>query len=132
MAENQFSSGLEDSQLNRLARPQWDTDLHILSAVRSSEPAVIDLPAEGEWLALAVHVDLDPSIESYRVTISGGPDQISWRRDELLPNALETLIVTFPASYFQAGEYRLSLDGLRTGQGQIEIDRFAFQVIAPN
>ncbi len=119
-------------ELERFRTPHWDTRVFILTVVRSGdEPAAIIDPGEtGEWISLAVDVDIDPRISSYRVEIAGWPDKRLWRRDGLQPNAFETLMITFPASYFSAGNYELTVQGLLAEGGTVEINRFDFQVIS--
>ena len=61
--------------------------------------------------------------------VSGGPGGRSWSRDDPQANAFETLMITFPASYFSAGDYQLQVEGLLTAGGPVEVDRFDFRVI---
>lgn len=115
-----------------LKQPRWNTEVFILSVLRSgsgSEPnAVIDLHEVRDWLSLAVEVDLDPRVTSYRVEIFADTGKILWRRDELEPNAFETLMVSFPSSYFVAGSYRLTVTGLTAAGDEAKVGDFTFEI----
>jgi hypothetical protein len=111
-----------------LPGPLVNTPVFLLTALRGEgEPAVIDRSKAGDVLALAVDVGADPGFESYRATITQG-DRIVFRKDGLRPNALETLMITFPSSFFSPGEHRLRVEGVRPGGEISEIGGFPFRV----
>ena len=117
----------------RLAEPLINTPVFILSALRSTgaEPAVtIELDGASEDLVLAVDIDDDARIESYRVTVNRANGERLWRRDGLLPNALEVLMVTFPTRFFSAGDYRLEVAGLTAAGDSIDLDSYGFRVVS--
>ena len=110
-----------------------NTPVFVLSAVRSAAAApaaTVDPARAGDRFALAVDVDDDPSIESYRAAVLGAGGAPLWQGEDLRPNALETLMITFPASFFTAGDYRLEVEGLRADGSAIEIGSFRFRVVA--
>jgi hypothetical protein len=103
----------------------------LLTAVRgeAGEPAAtIDLSSTGDLLALAVDAGADPRFASYRVTITKAGATV-FRQAGLKPNALETLMVTFPKTFFKPGEYRLLLEGVRPDGGTAEIGGYPFRVV---
>ncbi len=110
--------------------PLADTPVYILSTLRSGgEPAiVVDLATAGNWLTLAVDVDDDPRFDGYRLTVLDAGGGELWRRDDLLPNRLEVLMVTFPASFFTPGDYRLAVAGMLPDGGAVDVDDYPFRV----
>ena len=110
--------------------PLADTPVFILSTLRSDQQPVVtvDLATAGDWLALAVDVDDDPRFDGYRLTVFDAGGGELWRRDGLLPNALETLMVTFPATFFAPGDYRLTVEGVLPGGEAVAVDGYPFRV----
>lgn len=138
-ARSEFADRLEevaadDDQrselLERLRQPLVNTPVFILSTMRSEGAGAtqLDLEQLGDWLSLAVDVDDNPSIESYRVELVTAGGSRLWRRAGLLPNNLETLMVTFPASFFTPGEYVLRVEGQKVEGGFVEIESYSFKV----
>ncbi len=115
----------------RLAEPLINTPVFILSVLRGegAEPsAIIDPGRVGTDLALAIDVDDDPRIESYRVTVNRVGGEQLWRRDGLVPNALEVLMVTFPVSFFEVGDYRLNAEGVTSAGDTVPVGSYLFRV----
>lgn len=102
----------------------------LLTAVRGpGEPeATIDLSRTGDLIALAVDPGADARFASYRVTVTRASATV-FRQAGLQPNALETLMITFPASFFTPGEYRLRLEGLKPDGTASEIGGYPFRVV---
>jgi hypothetical protein len=104
----------------------------LLTAVRgdAGEPAAtIDLSRTGPVLALAVDPGPDSHFASYRVTLTKKGGATVFRQAGLQPNALEALMITFPATFFTAGEYRLRLEGVKLGGDAAEIGGYPFRVV---
>lgn len=111
-----------------LPAPLVNTPVFLLTALRGEgEPAVVDRSQAGDVLALAVDVGADPGFESYRVTITREGRAV-FQKDGLRPNALETLMITFPSSFFSPGEHRLRVEGVRPGGEASEIGGYPFRV----
>ncbi|MDP9122268.1 MAG: hypothetical protein M3O15_13035, partial [Acidobacteriota bacterium] len=51
------------------------------------------------------------------------------RQGGLQPNALQTILLTFPSRFFPLGEYRLTLEGVRPDGGAAELGSHPFRVI---
>jgi hypothetical protein len=103
----------------------------LLTAVRgdAGEPAAtIDLARTGDLVALAVDPGADAHFTSYRVTLTRAGATV-FRQAGLQPNALEALMITFPASFFAPGEYRLRLEGVGPGGAAAEIGGYPFRVV---
>lgn len=114
-----------------LERPLANLPIVLLTAVRgeAGEPvATIDLSRIGDLMALAVDAGNDPRFASYRVTITQAGSTV-FRQAGLKPNALETLMVTFPKTFFKPGEYRLRLEGVKADGGAAEISGYQFRVV---
>jgi hypothetical protein len=122
---------LQQSEQQRLAQveetpaapsPLVNTPVFLLTAVRGEgeTPAV---EPRGGWFSLAVDAGDDPRFETYRVTITDARGKRVFQQAGLKPNALEALVLTFPAGFFKPGEYRLALDS-----GAAELGRYAFRI----
>jgi len=115
-----------------LERPLANLPVVLLSAVRGGAgdaPVTIDRTQAGAPLALAVDVGDDPRYAGYRVTITGKGGAAVFSQAGLQPNALETLLITFPAGFFADGDYRLRVDGTRSAGGTDEILAVPFRVV---
>jgi hypothetical protein len=117
-----------------LAAPLTNTPVFLLSLLRGDEgkPAAIDLSRTGEALALAVDVGAGPGagFSSYRATILRGlrgKDTV-FRQAGLKPNALEALMITFPASFFAPGDYRLRIEGIGADGKASPVGEYGFKV----
>ena len=96
------------------------TPVVLLDAYRSGGPgegepeATIDAEAAARPVILAVDVGADSRFADYRLTVFGPDGGEVFRRDGLRPNALEVVMATFPAGFFEAGDHRLVVEGLRS------------------
>jgi len=113
-----------------LTGPLVNTPVFLLSALRSDDgkPATIDLARAGDALALAVDVGDDLRFASYRATITKAGGATVFRQLGLEPNALEALMITFPASFFAPGDYRLRVEGVKPDGSASEIGGYPFRV----
>jgi hypothetical protein len=106
----------------------------LLTAVRG-EPdapeATIDPGTVGETFSLAVDPGAAASYEAYRVTITDARGRRTFRQEGLRPNALEVLMITFPASSFSPGSYRLALEGLRPDGTAADLGGYPFRIAGP-
>ncbi len=116
-----------------LGAPRGDTPVVLLSRFRSDpgEPAAtIDLSRIGDFLVLAVEVDDDPRLASYRVAVSSDDGRRLYQESDLLPNAFAALMLTFPASFFTPGDYRLTVEGLDQAGDAADLAGYPFRVVA--
>jgi hypothetical protein len=102
----------------------------LLTAVRGpGEPAAtIDLAKAGDLVALAVDPGVGAGFETYRVTLTKAGATV-FQKSGLKPNALETVMVAFPATFFAPGEYRLRLEGVKADGTAAEIGGYPFRVV---
>jgi hypothetical protein len=114
-----------------LAAPLTNTPVFLLSLLRGEEgkPAAIDLSRTGDALALAVDVGAGGGFTSYRATVIRGGGSAVFERAGLKPNALEALMITFPASFFTAGDYRLKIEGVRADGAASAVGEYGFRVL---
>ncbi len=113
-----------------LAASVSDLTVVLLTAVRGpAEPAkTIDLAKSGDLVALAVDPGADARFETYRATLTRGGAAVV-QKSGLKPNALEAVMITFPASLLPAGEYRLRLEGVKPDGTAAEIGGYPFRVV---
>ncbi len=117
-----------------LAGPLVNTPVFLLTAVRSNDakPAVIDLarlPRETDALALAVDVGEGAGFDTYRATITRTGGGKVFEKAGLKPNALEALMITFPATFFAPGDYRLRVEGVKPDGAAAEVGGYGFRVV---
>jgi hypothetical protein len=105
--------------------PLVNTPLILLTAVRGEGEAPVVHIGRNAYVSLAVDAGADPRFESYRVSITGPRP---FRQAGLKPNALEAILLTFPASYFPAGSYQLLLEGLLPDGTAVELGKHPFRV----
>lgn len=105
----------------------------LLTAVRGEPDAMatIDPGTVGESFALAVDPGASASYETYRITITDARGRRIVRQEGLRPNALEVLMITFPASSFSPGTYRLTLEGLRPDGTAADLGGYPFRIAGP-
>ena len=113
-----------------LAATVTNLSVALLTAVRSpGEPAAtIDLAKSGDLVALAVDPGAGASFETYRVTLSKAGATV-FQKSGLKPNALETVMVAFPVTFFAPGDYRLRLEGVKADGTAAEIGGYPFRVV---
>ncbi|HEX4960981.1 MAG TPA: hypothetical protein VF173_09095 [Thermoanaerobaculia bacterium] len=112
-----------------LAAPLANLPVVLLSAVRGdAEPPTIDLAHIGDLVALAVDPGADASFASYRATLTKAGTTV-FRQSGLRLNALEALMITFPASFFTPGEYRLRVEGIKGDRTAAEVGGYRFRVV---
>jgi hypothetical protein len=104
-------------------------ELFLLRTVRGTE-AIPQITA-GPPVTLAAYLDPDPRFTGYRVTLTN-EGETRWRRGGLQPNALESLLVTFPADFLNPGTYRFYIAGELADGGVVAVEDFGFAVVPRN
>lgn len=105
--------------------PLINTPLILLTAVRGEGEAPVVRIGKNAYVSLAVDAGDDPRFESYRISITGPR---AFRQTGLKPNALEAILLTFPASYLPTGSYQLKLEGVLPDGAVVELGRHPFRV----
>ncbi|HSS75551.1 MAG TPA: zf-HC2 domain-containing protein [Thermoanaerobaculia bacterium] len=113
-----------------LASSAANLSVVLLTAVRGpgEPPATIDLSKTGDLVALAVDPGGDARFATYRATLTQAGATV-YRQANLKPNALEAVMITFPASSLTPGEYRLRLEGVKPDGTAAEIGGYPFRVV---
>lgn len=122
-----------------LGRPLADLPVFLLRTVRGGdEPPQVSAPPEAGALALAVDVGFDPRFVHYRARVldggldspAGGPEggRVLYRAGNLQPNALEVLMLTFPADFLPPGEHRLVVEGITEDGAAVLVGTYPFRV----
>jgi hypothetical protein len=114
-----------------LAGPLVNTPVFLLTALRGDDakPATIDLSRAGDALSLAVDVGEDTRFDTYRATITKTGGGRVFEKAGLKPNALEALLITFPANFFAPGDYRLRVEGVKPDGSAAEVGGYGFRVV---
>jgi hypothetical protein len=124
---------LENRRLTHEVGDVGSPQVLLLSAYRDApgeSAAVLDLDTMGPSVVLAVDVGDDPRFESFQVTIEDQAGAGVLHHEGMRPNALEVLMLSVPADFFPAGDYRLRVEGL-TGDGKaFELGGYPFRVVA--
>jgi len=108
--------------VNRLALLQPTAPIFDLNTVRSTNAEQsarakqIHIPRSSPWIVLKLEIEPDPEIQSYRTTLLGSDQQVTWRASDLIA-VKDALAVICNSSLFVSGDYRLTLEGL-TQQGR--------------
>jgi hypothetical protein len=101
---------------NELDRPQSRVPVFALNIVRSansSQPASqISVPRSASSVVLALELESDPDVRSYRATISTAGDRVVWSANDLKPQSNDTLKVTLKSNLLKPADYQLTLEGL--------------------
>ena len=127
---------LEESERQQVAQteptppppsPLVNTPVFLLTAVRGEEEVPAVDPGSG-WFSLAVDAGDDPRFAHYRVTITDSGGKRVFRESGLKPNALEALVLTFPAGFLEPGEHRLTLEGIQPDGGATELSGYSFRI----
>ena len=113
-----------------LAGPLVNTPVFLLAAVRSNDarPVTIDPTQTGDALALAVDLGEGLRFDTYRATITKTGGGKVFEKAGLKPNALETLMITFPSTFFTPGDYRLRVEGVKPDGAAAEVGGYVFRV----
>jgi hypothetical protein len=128
--ESKLAQGQPPEAPQGVAASVANLSVALLTAVRGpGEPATtIDLSKTGDLVALAVDPGADARFETYRVTLTRAGATV-FQKSGLKPNALEAVMIAFPATFFTPGEYRLRLEGVKADGTAAEIGGYPFRVV---
>ena len=122
----------EDQQSGRL---HSIATVFSLVNTRSAEPT--QPPAESrvvisrssQLIVLSLEFDPDPSVQSYRGTLTSDDNRAIWQGNKLRLNPKGTIEIGFGARLFKPGNYLLALEGLTKQGHYIPISKYSFRVI---
>ena len=117
-------------ELAGLSQPQGGTALYFLSGERNatnSEAPTLQIPLPTSPGFIVLCPELAPQVhETYRVSLKQ-ESQTLWHTSGLQPNAMETLVLSFPTSFLKAGDYHLEIRPASVDSGTaapVQIFRF--------
>lgn len=113
--------------------PLVNTPVFLLALVRGapvSSGPTIDPARTGSHFSLALDVDDAPGVADYLVTVRDAAGKERFRQSGLKRNSLETLLLTFPSSYFAPGEYRLKVTGVPAQGLPLALGEYRFRIVA--
>lgn len=105
-----------------------EVPLVLLSVLRGEDdgPVVVTDPG-GPW-SLAVDAGADPRFVTYGITLLDAKDEVRLEREDLQPNALEVLQLTFPSGFLSPGDYRLLVRGVLPGGERVDLGSYPFRL----
>lgn len=119
-------------------KPEANIPIFALSSVRGVESGrvgpvnKIEIPGSSRWIVFSLELDGDPEYQTYRATISTADGRRVGGESRLRPNHDGSLTVSFPATFFRAGDYLLSLEGLTVERQFAAVASYPFRVIKEN
>lgn len=119
-------------------QPEVNTPIFALGSVRGAESGQeapvnkIEIPSSSRWIVFSLELDDDPEYQTYSVVISTASGGSVWSESRLRPNHDGSLTVSFPAAFFQAGDYLLALEGLTAEKQFAPVASYPFRVIKEN
>lgn len=121
----------------RSAPPQVAPPVFALSIVRSADPGSsepanrISIPRSARSFVLSLELENDTGVQSYRATITNADQGIIWTRSNLKPQTRDTLRINLASNLVEAGDYRLTLEGLTREGNYVPAGRYGFRVSEP-
>ncbi len=115
----------------------FNTPVFLLRTFRDepgSPAAVIDLARTAGPVSLAVDIGAgagdEPGFSSYKVRLTGDGGRAVLEKGGLHSNALDALLITFPAGFFSRGDYRLNVFGVTKDGRESALGSHPFRVLA--
>jgi hypothetical protein len=71
----------------------------------------ISIPQAPRWVVLILELDLS-EFRSYRATLQDHEGNAIWQKDNVVPNSLGAIGLSFPSTLLRPGDYVLSLEGI--------------------
>jgi hypothetical protein len=115
-----------------VTRPQINTPIFVLSAMRSADPSQskeIVIPPSAPWIVLSLELDGKPEHENYRATIWTAAGRLVWQGSGLQPNRYDALTMSFPSDFFRVGDYLVTLEGVPSQGRPVSVANYSFRVI---
>jgi hypothetical protein len=125
----------QDKEPDPSLQPEANTPIFALNSVRGGQAGLvnrIELSNSSRWIVFSLELDGDPEYQTYRATISTAAGRRVWRESHLRPNHDGALTVIFPAAFFHAGDYLLSLEGLTVEKQFVAVASYPFRAIKEN
>jgi hypothetical protein len=121
-------------RLNDAARTEAAVPIFALSVTRgdaedSSQPVEqITIPRSSKLIILALELEPDADIQSYRATLSTVGGRSVWSKSNLTPSSKDALALSLNSSLFKPDTYRLTLEGLTADGRYVPVAQSTFDV----
>jgi len=128
----------EPDKGNQLGRPQSGVPVFALNLVRSggpnsSQPAnQVPIPRSASLVVLALELEGDSDLRSYRATISTANNRVVWSAQGLKPQSKDTLKVPLKTNLIKPNDYQLTLEGLTREGSYVPQGKYSFRVKESN
>ena len=93
-----------------LLQPQVNVPVFSPSSIRGEPISKIAVPSAAPLLIFSLELDGAPAYQTYRATLSTAQGRRLWQSGILQPSPEGALTISFPAAFFQAGDYLLALE----------------------
>ncbi len=124
----------EPRNVDESPRPQTRVPVFALNIVRSADPNssapvnTISIPPSVLSVVLALELESDGDVKSYRATILTTDNRIVWTAKDLKPQSRDTLKVTIRSDSIKPNDYQLILEGLTKEGGYMPQGKYSFRV----
>ena len=140
---SQLEAKLRDEQMQRKRagggfqdwmQPGINLQIFVLGSVRASDPEhtgnvnEIKLPRAAKGFLMSVPLEGEAKYENYRATIFANNRRF-WRESGLKPDPFNSLVMGFNSSFFRAGNYLLTIEGLPRRDDPVTIGHYPFSII---
>ncbi len=125
--------GSESPPSGLLQAPLVQIPTTLLGVMRGDEAAAGEpiVDAGTPW-SLAIDAGSDLRIQSYRVRILDAEGTARFELDDLQPNVLEVIQLTFPSGFLPTGDYRLTVTGNLPDGGTVDVGSYPFRLQTPS
>lgn len=124
-----------DKEPGPTLQPEANTPIFALNSVRGGQAGLvnrIEFPNSSRWIVFSLELDGDPEYQTYRATISTAAGRRVWSESRLRPNRDGALTVSFPSTFFRAGDYLLTLEGVTAERQFVAVASYPFRAIKEN
>ncbi len=112
-----------------VTQPGINTPLFYLDATRGASDQTTRLPTPTTPTPVILVMELDDTgvFADHRAVLEYD-SEVLWRQDGLVANAFGAFVITVPPGYWNAGAYRLRLEGLRDAAPPVVVGDYRFEV----
>ncbi len=119
--------------LHQALQPQANTSKLRLSPERSeveeeAPPVQLTLSSDPQWIVLLLNLEGREAGGPYRAVLVGPGGQPVWQSARLEMEASGEVAISFHSSFFEAGDYRLLLEGISPVGEPVSAARLVFRV----
>jgi len=117
-----------------LKKPQINLAIFVLKSTRGSEPATGSLnelvvPRSPANFVISVPLEGEGGYKTYRTSIVNDRKHLIWKESGLKPDRHDSLSVGFNSTFFRAGDYLLTVEGVAGDGGKSIVGKYSFRVV---